>query len=378
MRSVDGRLEADVEGSGAKYSELEENIKFEMSPRTAKRALTRPVSCNTAHALQPHRKSLWLSAPKTPQCAAEGFCELVTVASSDQDSDAYNDDLPLEKKRKIDQLSNDVRGDKITRDLCNNFKDHSTQLTLWKSTSTSSNGLERHRSGLTSEEDLDGNTSDGALVTVRSAAELLTKLTYNQNVTVEESPGITSAATYSPPEAAGQAKDAPIRWGFRKKVSYDSRRSVDSCDLGLSSGIALNQANSERVITTVTSADQNVQETSYVPYNFTENKWETSPNTVPSELYRQRDRQLRSTVEAGEIRRKSPSRNNHGQRDRLNKLSSSSGVMQHNILKLPKDMQGRWSSERFAILLHDRVSFRHSYTKCFLRTLFKRLLIPVP
>ncbi|XP_024363687.1 uncharacterized protein [Physcomitrium patens] len=352
-----------VEALFARRLELNKNLA--MSPRSSRRLLTGSSSGTDNRTQQvPHpKKRYWLTPPDPGPNCATALYDVATVAlGASVDLDFCAASETARKKRKINGLLEGGmnKEEQVTRDLCNSFENgepsdpRNLDVVPWRSTSNSSDGMNLRQSGLTSEEDADGNApNDSALATVITAAELLTQLTCGRNAdTYGQSPDVTSCEPF--PADSRQASEQPIRWGIKKKVTYETRRSVDSCDLGLCTGL-IRQFSDEEKAVSVTSAhgtpnqkldkyQDSRPQNSFSPGK----KWNQSSPKYPasSELYRQ----LRSSGDQAVMDSTLvlSSSTTHISRDqKQNKIPSSTRTVSGNILKLPKDMQGRWSSERY-------------------------------
>nr|XP_024361864.1 uncharacterized protein LOC112275601 isoform X3 [Physcomitrium patens] len=336
-----------------------------MSPRSSRRLLEGSVwSKGTLRQQIRHPKErYWHTTPDSASNCLSTLYEVAAVAldcSSRQDSEAFNE--PVRKKRKIYGLQGGgMKGEEqVTRDLYHTFQnEESTELpnsdvVPRRSTSNSSDRMNMHRSGFTSEEDDEGNApNDSALATVITAAELLTQLTCGRNMdTNRQSTEATSCLTYSP--YTGKSSDQPIRWGVKKKVSYETRRSMDSCDLGLCTGLTNNVPDEEKATSVPpghAGPDQKFEKKFYCRNqnsNSSAKKWmQSSPNSLVSSRHNRRlepsgDQNISNSAlnllsGATQVARD----------QQQNKTSLTSRTVSGNILKLPKEMQGRWSSERY-------------------------------
>lgn len=318
-----------------------------MSPRSSRKF----YSSQELPELPPRkRQGYWLRDWLTPTRPSVKFASSSSIqvsAEAQRDSTLAKDPCavsePVRKKRRYAMFGLDMEEERVTRDLCTSFQNVESgnlDVVPWRSSSNSPNGVDLQQSGTTSEEDLirDGNDDDSA-DTVRSAAELLTQLTCERN-------GGTNGRF-----AAGKDLEKPIRWGVKKKVSYESRRSVDSCDLGLCTGLIRKFSNDQEKAAARTPAhtpDQKIgSDSGRQDFHSSIMKWDQSSPNYPASSNFYRDR--RSSGDGGASSRldQLPGVKFQGPRAEHNKIPSTSRTCTGNILKLPKEMQGRWSCERF-------------------------------
>lgn len=306
------------------------------------------------------RPGYWQLTPpqSSVNCAGSSSIQVSADSSLVRDPGAVTE--PIRKKRRYVVVGVDVEEEQVTRDLCTSFQNvESTEfgkldIVPSRSTSNSPYGMDLQQSGTTSEEDLtrDGNANVDSAGTVRSAAELLTKLTCERNGDSNgQVPDVVSCGPHS--QDAEQDLEKPIRWGVKKKVSYETRRSADSFDLGLCTGLMRRFSYDQEKAAARTlahAADQKPIEITFdggrQDFHSPVMNWDqSSPNySASSEFCRDR----RSSGDGGlSSRLQSPGMNFQGPSDRQKKITSTSRTCPGNILKLPKEMQGRWSCERF-------------------------------
>lgn len=255
---------------------------------------------------------------------------------------------PARKKRRYAVFGLDMEEEQFTRDLCTSFlnlESGKRDGVPWRS--SSSNSPNEMQSGTTSEEDWirDGNDNDSA-DTVRSAAELLTQLTCERNGDTNcQFPDVTSSD-----QQRDDGLQRPIRWGVKKKVSYESRRSVDSCDLGLCTGLIRKFSYDQEKAAAKTPAHmpdaKNGSSGGCQGFSSPVLKWDQSSPDYPDSSKFYRDQSLGDGGASSRLDH-TTGVNFQGARDKHNKTPSTSRTCQGNILKLPKEMQGRWSCERF-------------------------------
>jgi hypothetical protein len=335
-----------------------------MSSRSSIRSLSSLFSDDFPQLPPRKRSGYWLTPPKpSVNSANAAFIQESSAALADspsvKDPGAVSDHSNRKKRKCVLQLEGDMEEERVTRDLCRSFQNvESTEfgkldVVPGKSISNSSNGMDMPQSGTSSEEDLlihDRNDNKSA-DTVRSAAELLTLLTCGRNVDSNgQSPDVTSGTPRS--RDTRQGLELPIRWGVKKKVSYESRRSVDSCDLGLCTGLIRKFSYDDDKASAISSAhapDQKIEtafhRTRQSFHRAAKKSGQSSPNLPASSNFY---RVLGSSGEAGTSSRlQLAGAVAQGPKEKQNKLPSTSRTCPGNILKLPREMQGRWSSERF-------------------------------
>lgn len=340
------------------------NKDFDMSSRSSRRLSGLCASDGLPQLPPRKRPGYWSSQPQPAvSCANAPSFEVrsVTLAEipSIKDPGAVYDQ-PFRKKRKCVLLEGELEeAEQVTRDLCTSFQNvESTEsrkmdVVAWRSTTSSPNGPQ---SGTTNSEGVlerHDNDINNPTDTVRNAAQLLTQLICGRNVNNNgQSPDILSSTPFT--RDARQGLDLPIRWGVRKKVSYENRRGVDSCDLGLSTGL-IRRFSYDQEKASAVSADRAPDQKCENGFELsgsqdlqvTAKKWDqsTSPDyPASSEFYRG----MESSGEAGIsssllLTGVTP----HGPREKRNKLPLANRTCPGYILRLPREMQGRWSSERF-------------------------------
>lgn len=392
------------------------DVKFIMSQKVAERVLVRPISC-TEYLHQAHLKGFWLTGPDSTQ-SSEANCKVDAMTSLNlltkhawgdgckeeedkmhlqklkfascvlqQESSAVkhqSSSKTVHKDGSIDAMAAAVKGEKLvsSQDPCancadgpqvsgsTNFKQHgkgyTNEVKAWRSaSSTSPNDPDANfQSGITTEDQMEMEKvqESSALVTVTAAAELLTQLT---NTSPDAAAGghITAAvteetnATEVQPACKEASDDQPfIRWGFRKKVTFESRaRNLDCTSCGMGMMNSNNTLHSPKDKTPEIAhptmeepGSEHKAPDKYVPYNFSsqcsKSNWLTGAANPasPTELHSRRS----SVGRANGMKRMLIS---HA----ANIAHTSVRVKQNRppshgtgTLKLPKDMQGRWSSER--------------------------------
>ncbi|KAG0616196.1 hypothetical protein M758_5G098000 [Ceratodon purpureus] len=223
-----------------------------MSLRSTRR-LSGLCSLDDAPQLPPRKRpGYWLTPPSPAvYCASASSIQEAPSAQAFspplEEPAAVFDHSFRQKRRCILQLEADMEEEKVTKDLCTSFRNvesiesRKSDVVSWRSatstTNSTSNGMDLPQSETTCEGNMVLAVEDKSGVDpVRSAAELLTQLTCRRNGDTDgQPPDVTSCTPYSR-HTERRGLELPIRWGVRKKVSYESRRSVDACDLVLYTG----------------------------------------------------------------------------------------------------------------------------------------------